>query len=68
MDRFDWRRVAWGHPDSPVRPFCAYCSTFLPQDSVPLMLWREDGAAARFCDKCAEILVRANQHLSSRRR
>jgi hypothetical protein len=54
---FDWNRVAWGRPDSPPRPFCAYCSAFLPKDSVPLMLWREDGSAARFCDRCAELVM-----------
>jgi hypothetical protein len=31
---FDWGRVAWGRPDSSVRPFCAYCSAFIDEDEV----------------------------------
>ena len=57
---FDRGRVAWGRPDSPVRLFCAYCAAFLEEDSVPLMLWRVDASAARFCDACAEAWIEAN--------
>jgi hypothetical protein len=49
---FDWSKVAWGKPDSPVRDLCAYCHGALPE--VPLMIWAEDGHAASFCDECAE--------------
>lgn len=47
---FNWRRVAWGRPDSPQRPLCSYCHGALPE--VPLMLFREDGACVSFCDEC----------------
>lgn len=49
---FDWRRVAWGRPDSPQRALCSYCAGALPE--CPLMLWREDGSAMQLCDDCVE--------------
>lgn len=49
---FDWRKVAWGRPDARVRELCAYCHGALPR--VPLMLWKDDGSAASFCDDCVE--------------
>jgi hypothetical protein len=49
---FDWGRVAWGRPDSPVRPFCAYCHGQLGEDDVPLAVWQDDGSMARFCERC----------------
>ena len=52
---FNWRRVAWGKPDSPVRSLCCYCHGALPK--VPLMLWREDGSAIAFCDACRRVVV-----------
>jgi len=54
-DGFDWRRVAWGRPDSPVRPLCSYCHGELPE--VPLMLWRDDGSAMQLCDDCVDQWV-----------
>jgi hypothetical protein len=54
-DGFDWKRVAWGRPDSPRRSLCSYCHGALSE--VPLMLWREDGSAASFCDECLEKWV-----------
>ena len=52
--RGDWRRVAWGAPDSPQRDLCAYCHCKLDDDSVPLMIWKPDGSMAQFCDECVE--------------
>lgn len=52
---FDWRRVAWGRSDSPVRKLCAYCHGALPE--VPLMLWREDDSAISLCDECVKQWV-----------
>jgi hypothetical protein len=49
-DGFDWERVAWGKPDSPVRPLCSYCHGALSE--VPLMLWKADGTTASLCDEC----------------
>jgi hypothetical protein len=60
--------VAWGKPDSPRRILCSYCqrkvmpfrseprlsNRVLGADDWPLMLWREDGASAQFCDECVE--------------
>ncbi len=51
-DGFDWRKVAWGRPDSPVRDLCSYCHGALPE--VPLMMWREDGSCMQLCDDCTE--------------
>jgi hypothetical protein len=49
---FDWDRVTWGKPDEMPSEFCSYCSTEIPEDSVPLTLFTDDGHAARFCDNC----------------
>jgi hypothetical protein len=49
---FDWNHVSWGRPDSPRSALCSYCSAGIPEDSVPLILWTEDGHAAQFCDAC----------------
>jgi hypothetical protein len=49
---FDWSKVTWGRPDSVVTVLCSYCSASLPEDSVPLILWKDDGHAARFCEAC----------------
>jgi len=52
---FDWRRVAWGAPKSPMRDLCAYCHGKLGDDADPtLMLFKEDGSRAEFCDRCVE--------------
>jgi hypothetical protein len=51
---FDWSRVAWGRPESPRRPLCAYCHAGIGEEEVPLMLWKPDGSGAQFCDECAE--------------
>ena len=48
---FDWGRIAWGRPDSPVRMLCAYCHGALSE--VPLILTKQDGSTAMFCDDCA---------------
>lgn len=47
-----WDDVAWGAPDSPVRPLCAKCHGPLPE--VPLMLSRDDGSMIQLCNKCTE--------------
>ena len=49
---FDWAKVTWGRPDSPRSVLCSYCSAVIPEDSVPLMMWKGDGHAAQFCDVC----------------
>ncbi|HMF24590.1 MAG TPA: hypothetical protein VKG24_21045 [Pseudolabrys sp.] len=47
--------IAWGKPDSPVRPLCAICAG--PLTEVPLMMWKADGSAASFCDQCVEKYI-----------
>ena len=47
--------IAWGKPDSPVRPLCAVCHGAL--DEVPLMLWKDDGSCISLCDDCLERWV-----------
>ena len=49
---FDWSHVSWGRPDSPPSVLCSYCSAGIPDESVPLVLHKDDGSAARFCDDC----------------
>lgn len=54
---FNWMMVAWGGPDEPRTDRCSYCGdVFLTEDEdpefMPLILWREDGWAAEFCDHC----------------
>jgi hypothetical protein len=49
---FDWKRVTWGRPDSVVSPLCSYCSASFRDADVPLMLFTNDGHAAKFCDAC----------------
>lgn len=51
---FDWNHVSWGKPDSPVSAICSFCSAGIGEDDAPLRLWKEDGTAAQFCDKCQE--------------
>ena len=48
--------IVWGKPDSPRRPLCARCHVKLPE--VPLIIWKEDGSAASFCDPCAELVFK----------
>lgn len=49
----DWSRVAWGGPSEPQSWCCSYCRAPIDEESSPLRLWRQDGAAAVFCDGCA---------------
>jgi hypothetical protein len=51
---FDWAKVTWGRPDSPVSVLCSYCSASLGEEELPLMAFRQRGFAARFCEKCQE--------------
>jgi hypothetical protein len=49
---FDWAKVTWGRPDSVPTVLCSYCSASLPEDDVPLIMWKGDGHAAQFCETC----------------
>jgi hypothetical protein len=51
-DGFNWKLVAWGRPDAPVRPLCGYCHAMLPE--APLILTKSDGSLVQFCDDCVE--------------
>lgn len=53
---FDWNKVAWSKPDSVRSSLCSMidCLAIIPEDTVPLMMWSEDGHAAQWCDKCME--------------
>lgn len=50
---FDWVLVNWGGPDQPRAENCAYCGDQLPEESCHLIIGREDGWVAEFCDHCA---------------
>jgi hypothetical protein len=52
---FDWGLVKWGGPDEPRTRFCSYCGANMPEpedDFVPLILWKDDGSCAEFCNEC----------------
>jgi hypothetical protein len=49
---FDWEKLTWGRPDSPPSILCSYCSTVIPHNDVPLILWNDAGASVRFCEQC----------------
>jgi len=49
---FKWEHVAWGKPDSVRSAVCSYCFTAIGEDDVPLILSKEDGHVAQFCDGC----------------
>lgn len=51
---FDWTRVGWEGPDETPGETCSYCDAAIPEDAVPLILFREDGWCARFCDACMQ--------------
>jgi hypothetical protein len=49
---FNWLQVGWGGPDEPAAEECSYCGEPIPEETVPLILFRDDGWCARFCDAC----------------
>lgn len=55
---FDWSRVNWGGPEDVRTRQCSYCAKPFPDeedeenDFVPLILWKQDGSAAEFCEDC----------------
>ena len=49
---FVWMKIQWDAPDEIRTSFCSYCDRPLDEDSVPLIIWREDGWCAEFCDDC----------------
>jgi hypothetical protein len=51
---YDSRKLTWSRPDSSIAPFCSNCSTHIPEDTVPLMMWNSKGACVQFCDECVE--------------
>ena len=51
---FDWGRVAWGRPDSPVSAVCSYCFAAIGDDDIPIRVSKPDGMTAQFCDACVE--------------
>lgn len=50
---FHMSRLAWGKPDDPLSFTCSYCAAPIPEDSVPLRLFKQDGSAAVLCDSCS---------------
>jgi hypothetical protein len=51
---FDWGKVTWGHPDAIVSVVCSYCSAFIRDSEIPLMMWDREGRCAKFCEKCTK--------------
>lgn len=51
--------ICWGRPDSPRRELCAICHGAL--DEVPVMMWKDDGSGASFCDQCVDLWIEVVQ-------
>lgn len=51
---FDWNLVKWGGPKHYRRRNCSYCGKLFSEqdDADSLMLWKDNGAAAEFCEQC----------------
>lgn len=54
---FDWNLVEWRGPKQTVARDCSYCRAPLGDEDdddfeIPLMMWNQDGWAARFCMDC----------------
>lgn len=50
-------KLVWSRPDSKIAPFCSICSVHIPDDAVPLMIWKADGSCAQFCEACAQTYI-----------
>jgi hypothetical protein len=48
----DWNRVRWGRPQARRSSFCSYCAERIPEEDCELLLWKEDGSMAQFCETC----------------
>ena len=57
---FDARKLTWSRPDSRIAPFCSNCFKHIPEDSVPLMMWNNEGACVQFCDACVDTCFEAS--------
>jgi hypothetical protein len=53
---FDVGKLTWSRPDSCIAPFCSNCFKHIPDDTVPLRMWKDNGATVHFCDECAETI------------
>ena len=51
---FEWSRVTWSAPEGRIPPLCSYCFAPIAEGDVPLMLWKQNGAMAQFCERCGE--------------
>ena len=49
---FNWLQVGWGGPDEIRTSKCSYCDQPLAEEIVPLLVMREDGWVAEFCEAC----------------
>ena len=54
-------RLVWSHPNSAITPFCSLCQAYIPDDTVPLMMWNDNGALAHFCDRCVAESVEVSK-------
>jgi hypothetical protein len=48
------RRLVWSPPDGSIAPFCSLCQAHIPEDTIPLRMWTNEGACVQFCDGCVE--------------
>lgn len=49
---FNPAMLTWEGPNEPPGETCSYCGDAIPEDAVPLVMFREDGWTVRFCDHC----------------
>lgn len=54
---FNLHRLIWSRPDSRIAPFCSICSQHIPDDAVPLKMWKADGSCVQLCDHCVELYL-----------
>jgi hypothetical protein len=56
---FEPQLLNWGGPDEPQSDECSYCDAPIPEEAVPLRMWRGDGWAIVLCDDCVQKWVAA---------
>jgi hypothetical protein len=50
-------KIMWSPPDGKVAPLCSFADCCGPLPEVPLLLFRDDGSMANFCNACAAKLI-----------
>ena len=56
---FNLTQLNWSAPDQAISHICTYGDAPIPEDSVPLGMWNDDGWAVVFGDECVERWITA---------